>query len=152
MSFRLFPDEFSHLLEHVSNKQTGLIILGDYGNVDDKNASDLAAILHDTNLQQYVKSATQYRDNILDLVITPVTGSVLADVSGESLLTDHHVIVCKLVSHIPRPIRKEIPIVISRTLTGKSSPVTCWMRHELRLQPTILRHYVIGQVAASGFY
>ena len=47
--FRLYLDEFSHLLEHVSIKQTGLIISGDfnvhYGNVDDKNASDLAAIL-----------------------------------------------------------------------------------------------------------
>ena len=53
--YRLFLDEFSHLLEHVSVKQTGLIILGDFnvhcGNVDDKNASDLAAILNDTNLQ-----------------------------------------------------------------------------------------------------
>ena len=110
--FRLFLDEFSHLPEHVSIKQTGLLILGDfnvhYGNVDDKNASDLAAILNDTNLQQHVKSATHYRDNILDLVITPVTGSVLTDVSVESLLTDHHIIVCKLVSNKPRPIRKEI--------------------------------------------
>ena len=110
--FRIFMDEFSHLLEHVSIKQTGLMILGNfnvhYGNVDDKNASDLAAILNDTNLQQHVKSATHYRDNILDLVITPVTGSVLTDVSVESLLTDHHVIVCKLASNKPRPIRKEI--------------------------------------------
>ena len=108
----IFLDEFSHLLEYVSIKQTGLIILGDfnvhYGNVDDKNASDLAAILNDTNLQQHMKSATHYRDNILDRVITPVTGSVLTDVSVESLLTDHHIIVCKLVSNKPRPIRKEI--------------------------------------------
>ena len=74
----------------------------------DKNASDLTAILNDTNLQQHVKSATHYRYNILDLVITPVTGSVLTDVSVESLLTDHHIIVCKLVSNKPRPIRKEI--------------------------------------------
>ena len=100
MPFRLFLDEFSHLLEHVSIKQTGLIVFGDfnvhYGNVDDKNASYLAAILNDTNLQQHMKSATHYRDDILDLVISPVTGSVLTDVSVESLLTDHHIIVCKL--------------------------------------------------------
>ena len=55
MPFCLFLDEFTHLLKHVSNKQTGLIILGDfnvrYENVDDKNASDLATILNDTNLQ-----------------------------------------------------------------------------------------------------
>ena len=106
--FCLFLDEFSHLLEHVSIKQTGLIILGDfnvhYGNVDDKNASDLAAILNDTNLQQPLKSATHSRDNILDLV----TGSVLTDVSVESLLTDDHIIVCNLVSNKRRPIRNEI--------------------------------------------
>ena len=52
--------------------------------------------------------AIHCRDNILDFVITPVTGSVLTDVSVESLLTDHHIIVCKLVSNKPRPIRKEI--------------------------------------------
>ena len=73
--FRPFLDEFSQLL----------VILVDfnvhYGNVDDKNTSDFAAILNDTNLQQHVKSATHYRDNILDSVITPVTGSVVTDVS-----------------------------------------------------------------------
>ena len=73
--FRPFLDEFSQLL----------VILVDfnvhYGNVDDKNTSDFAAILNDTNLQQHVKSATHYRDNILDIVITPVTGSVVTDVS-----------------------------------------------------------------------
>ena len=44
----------------------------------------------------------------LDLVISPVRGSVLTDVSVESLLTDHHVIMCKLVTAKPRPVRKEI--------------------------------------------
>ena len=68
----------------------------------------MAAVLNDTNLQQHVTSATHYRDNILDLVITPVTDSIVTDVSVESLLTDHHIIVCKLVSNKPRPIRKEI--------------------------------------------
>ena len=113
LAHRPRPDSFERInCPHVSIKQTGLVILGDfnvhYGNVDDKNASDLAAILNDTNLQQHVTSATHYRDNILDLVITPVTDSIVTDVSVESLLTDHHIIVCKLVSNKPRPIRKEI--------------------------------------------
>ena len=30
MPFRLFLDEFNHLLEHVSIKQTGVMILGDF--------------------------------------------------------------------------------------------------------------------------
>ena len=98
--FRLFLDEFGKLLEHVSIKQTGLVILGyfnvHFGNVDDKNASDLAAILNDTNLQQHVPSATHYRDTILDLVITPMTGCVVTEVYVESLMTDHHIIVCKV--------------------------------------------------------
>ena len=106
-TLHLYLDEFSHLLEHVSIKKNWTHHI-DYGNVDDKNVSDLAAILNDTNLQQHVKSATHYRDNILDLVITPVTGSVSTDVSVESLLTEHHIIGCKLVSNKPRPIRKEI--------------------------------------------
>ena len=53
-------------------------------------------------------SSTHCRGNLLDLVISPVTGSVLTDVSVESLLTDHHVIMCKLVAAKPRPVRKEI--------------------------------------------
>ena len=110
--FRLFLEEFGELLERVSIKKTGLVILGDfnvhYGNGDDKDARDLAAILNDINLQQHVTSSTHCRGNILDLVISPVTGSVLTDVSVESLLTDHHVIMCKLVTAKPRPVRKEI--------------------------------------------
>ena len=37
-----------------------------------------------------------------------MTGPGLTDVSVESLLTEHHIIVCKLVSNKPRPIREEI--------------------------------------------
>ena len=45
---------------------------------------------------------------ILDLMISPVTGTVLTDISVESLLRDNHVIMCKLVSAKPRPVQKEI--------------------------------------------
>ena len=96
--FRAFLEEFGKLLDRVSIKKTGLTICGDfnvyYGNDDDKDARDLAAILNDSNLQQHVTSPTHCRGNILDLVISPVTGSVLTDVSVESLLTDHHAIIC----------------------------------------------------------
>ena len=93
------------------HKKTGLIILGDfnvhYETDGDNDARDLAAILNDINLQ-HVTSSTHCRCIILNLVIPPVTGSVLTDVSVESLLTDHHVIMCKLVSAKLRPVRKEI--------------------------------------------
>ena len=95
-----------------NSKKSGLIILGDfnvhYGNDDDKDARDLAAIISDINLHQHVTSPTHCRGNILDLVISPVTGSVLTDVSVESLLTNLHVIIRKLFSAKLRPVRKEI--------------------------------------------
>ena len=53
-------------------------------------------------------SPTHCRGNILDLVISSVTDSVLTDESVEPLLTDHHIIMCKLVSAEPRPVQKEI--------------------------------------------
>ena len=111
-SFRVFLVEFDELLERVSIIKTGLIILGDfnvhYGNDDDNDARDLAAILNDINFQQHVTSSTHCRGYVLDLVLSPVTGSVLTYLSVESLLTDHHVIMCKLVLAKPRPVRKEI--------------------------------------------
>ena len=81
------------LIEHVCSQKSGLVILGDfnvhYGSSGDNDACMLADILHSTNFQQHVSSATHCRGNILDLVITPSTNSVITDVSVESLMTDH---------------------------------------------------------------
>ena len=106
--FRVILEEFGELLERVFLKKR-LIVLGNsnvhYGNDDDKDARDLVAILSDINLQQQVISPTHCRGNILDLVISPVTGSVPTDVSVESLLTDHYAIICKLAGSVDHSVR-----------------------------------------------
>ena len=67
----------------------------------------LADILHSTNFQKHVSSATHCRGNIPDLVITPSTNSVITDVSVESLMTDHHAITCGMVCTKLRPLREK---------------------------------------------
>ena len=57
-----------------------------YGNGDNKDARDFAALLEDSNLIQLVSSATHIKGNILDLVIAPATDSVISDVSVDALL------------------------------------------------------------------
>ena len=84
--FRVFLEEFGELLEHVSINKTGLIILGDFTTEMKPTRTHVTWLQFST--------------------ILPVTGSVLTFVS-ESLVTDHHVIMCKLVSAKPRPVRKE---------------------------------------------
>ena len=42
-------------------------------------------------MHQHVASPTHCRENNLDFVVASVTGSVLTDMSAESLLTDHHI-------------------------------------------------------------
>ena len=110
--FNLFLKEFRELIKHVCSQKSGLVIIGDfnvhYGSSNDNDACMLADILHSTNFQQHVSSATHCRGNILDLVITPSTNSVITDVSVESLMTDHHAITCKMVYTKPRPLRKTI--------------------------------------------
>ena len=105
-SFNLFSETIRELLERVSFQKTRFVTLSDLtshcSNVNDKNACDLRATIYD------VTSATHCRDNILDPVLTPVTGSVMTDVSVASWLTDHHIISCKLTTDKPRPVRKEI--------------------------------------------
>ena len=93
-------------------KQAGLTILGDfnvpYGKANNKDAGDLATLISDSNLKQHVLSATHVRGNTLDLIITPVISSVITDVTVDSLLSDHHAILCRLKLPKPRPARKQI--------------------------------------------
>ena len=110
--FSTFLVEFRYLVAHASMQQAGLALLGDfnvkYGNGDNKDARDFAALLEDSNLIQLVSSATHIKGNILDLVIAPATDSVISDVSVGALLTDHHAIVCHLNLPKPRPVQKQI--------------------------------------------
>ena len=96
---------------YATAEQAGLAILGDfnvpYGKANNKDAGDLATLISDSNLKQHVLSATRVRGNTLDL-ITPVMASLITDVTVDSLLSDHHVILCRLKLPKPRPTRKQI--------------------------------------------
>ena len=63
--FNLFLKEFRALIEHVCSQKSGLVVLGDfnvhYGSSNDNDACMLADILHATNFQQHVSSATLCR-------------------------------------------------------------------------------------------
>ena len=110
--FSTFLVEFRDLVAHASMQQAGLALLGNfnvkYGNGDNKDARDFAALLEDSNLIQLVSSATHIKGNILGLVIAPTTDSVISDVSVDALLTDYHAIVCHLNLPKPRPVQKQI--------------------------------------------
>ena len=98
---------------YATAKQAGLAILGyfnvPYGKANNKDAGDLATLISDSNLKQHVLSVTHVRGNTLDLLIkSPVMASVITDMTVESLLSDHHVIVCRLKLPKPRPARKQI--------------------------------------------
>ena len=109
--FATFLTEFRYLIECVGTKP-GIIILGDfnvpYGDVNDAHARALRDILSDANLMQNVTDATHTRGNILDLIITSTSSSPITRVSVADLVTDHHAIMCHLVTTKPRPPRKNI--------------------------------------------
>ena len=110
--FALFLQEFGDLIIYTTAKQSGLAILGDfnvpYGKANNKDAGDLATLISDSHQKQNVLSATHVRGNTLDLIITAVVSSVITDVTVDSLLSDHHVILCRLPLPKPRPVRKQI--------------------------------------------
>ena len=102
--FKMFMEEFTNLVVLFLAQLTGLIILGDfnihYGNAGNKYSHDFCDLLHSTNLQQHVHDPTQTIGNILDLVISPSSASVVTSVEVGSLLTEHHAVHCLLQAPI----------------------------------------------------
>ena len=100
------------LVAYASMQQTGVSLLGDfnvkYGNGDNTDARDFAALLEDSNLILMVSSATHIKRNILNLDIVTATDSVISGVFVDTLLTDHHAIVCHLNLPKPPPVQKQI--------------------------------------------
>ena len=128
--FALFLQELGDLIIYATVKQAGLAILGDfnvpYGKANNKDAGDLATLISDSNLKQHVLSATHVRGNTLDLIITPAMASVITHVTVESLLSDHHVIVCRLKLPKPRPARKQITYRKHGAIDNALFSVICW--------------------------
>ena len=112
ISFRTFMAEFTNLLEFLTAQLTGIIILADfnihYGKAGNKDSNDFFDLLHATNLQQHVRRPTHTIGNILDLVITPSSGSVVTSATVGSLLTDHHAVHCLLQAPKPDRTKKQI--------------------------------------------
>ena len=110
-SFGLFIDEFIRVLEPAATQQTGCVILGDfkvhYSYDRSSDARDLTDLLRETNFQQHVTEITHVGGNIHDLVIKRNTHDcTVSAVSVKTLLTDHHVIQCDLVTVKPRRLKK----------------------------------------------
>ena len=97
-------DEFSRVLERAATQQTECVILGDF-NV--RYGDDPASDARETDFQQHVTEPTHVGGNNFDLVITRNTQDcAVFDMSVETLLTDHLVIQCDLVTDKPRRPRK----------------------------------------------
>ena len=109
--FATFLTEFRELVECVGTK-SGIIIVGDfnvrYGDDSDPHARALRDVLSDANLRQNVTDATHNRGNVLDLVITASSSSLVTGVSVNNLVTDHFAVICDLATTKPRPPRKTI--------------------------------------------
>ena len=82
--FATFLTEFRELVECVGTK-SGIIIVGDfnvrYGDDSDPHARALRDVLSDANLRQNVTDATHNHGNVLDLVITASSSSLVTGVS-----------------------------------------------------------------------
>ena len=109
-----------------------------YGNGDNKDARDFAALLEDSNLMQMVSSATHIKGNIIDLVIAPATDTMISDVSVDALLTDHHAIVCHLNLPKPQPVQKQI------TYRKYCSIDNIKFAQDLATSPTAVRSTAVG--------
>ena len=120
--FATFLTEFRELVECVGTK-SGIIIVGDfkvrYGDDSDPHARALRDVLSDANLRQNVTDATHNRGNVLDLVITASSSSLVTGVPVDNLVTDHFAVICDLATTKPRPPRKTIVDV--RRLTTPAS-------------------------------
>jgi len=107
LSYTLFLDEFSSLLELFSIAPGKLIIIGDF-NIhidvsDDGNAKMFMDLLQSFNLTQHVSSPTHKGNHILDLIITRTHESCVTNVFvHDPAISDHSVIHCNL--NVSKPL------------------------------------------------
>ena len=100
------------MLERCATHQTACVILGDfnvhYGDNRTCNTRNFTELFQEAEFRQHVREPTHVGDHILDLVITRNSQNVLSSTSVETLLTDHHVIRCDLVTGKPTRPRRQI--------------------------------------------
>ena len=78
-----------------------------YGDNRTCNTSNFTELFQEADFRQHVREPTHFGGHILDLVITRNSQTVISSTSVETLLTDHHIIRCHLVTGKPtRPSRQ----------------------------------------------
>ena len=110
VSFQTFIYEFSIVLERCATHQTDCVILGGcnvhYDDGTTSNTRKLTEFLQEADFKQHVREQTHVDDHILDLVITRNSHNIISSTSVETLLTDHHVIRCGLVTRKTKTTEK----------------------------------------------
>ena len=79
-----------------------------YGDNRTCNTRNFTELLQEADFRQHVREPTHVGDHILNLVITRNTLNVLFSTSVETVLKDHHVIRCDLVTGKPTRPRRQI--------------------------------------------
>jgi len=69
---------------------------------------NLTELLQEADFKQPVREPTHVGGHILDLVITQNSHNIISSAFVETLLTDHHVIRCDLVTAKPKRPRRQI--------------------------------------------
>ena len=100
------------MLERCVTHQTDCVILGNfivhYGDDRTSNTRNLTELLQEADFKQHVREPTHDGGHIHDLVITPNSHNIISSAFVETLLTDHHVIRCDLVTAKPKRPRRQI--------------------------------------------
>ena len=100
------------LLDLLTPQLIGLIMLGDfnihYGKAGNRDSSDFSDLQHATNLQQHVRLLTHTIGNIVDLVMTSSSRSVVTLATVGSLLIDQHAVHCLLQAPKPDRTNKQV--------------------------------------------
>lgn len=102
MSYALFFDEFSRLLEHVlSEPSASLMIAGDLNfhmeNSNNVHIRQFIEILETFDLKQHVWSATHVSGHTLDLLITRLNEQIVRNIKIHDLIiSDHLAVLCNL--------------------------------------------------------
>ena len=69
---------------------------------------NLTELIQEADFKQHVREPTHVGGDIHDLVITRNSHNIISSTSVETLLTDHHVIRCDLVTGKPKRPRRQI--------------------------------------------
>lgn len=113
MSYSLFFDEFSRLLEHVlSEPSASLMIAGDLNfhmeNSHNAHTKQFFEILETFELKQHVCSATHASGHTLDLLITRLNEQTVRNIKiHDPMISDHLAVLCNLSLKKP-PFRKKV--------------------------------------------